>query len=81
MRAIIKTKRDICAQVAVRSTSELLLDAHDADGRTTPLRCRCQVEQVTQEFVSGLSAKLPIKQIALFGNNAIFRRAWQRAGV
>jgi hypothetical protein len=56
MGAIIKAKRHVFAQITARSPGELSLDAHNADGCTTPLRCRRQVEQVTQEICLRLEA-------------------------
>jgi hypothetical protein len=81
--AIIKAKRDVFAQITPRPPGELLLDAHNADGRTMPLRCRRQVEQVTQELclqLEALSERLPIKHIALFGNISIVRTRGKEQG-
>ena len=52
MGTIIKAKCDVFAQITTRPPGEFPFDAHNADGRTTPLRYRRQVEQITQEVVS-----------------------------
>ena len=52
MRAVVNAKCDVLTEMATRPPSEFPLDANNADGRATPLRCRRQVKQVTQEIAS-----------------------------